>query len=597
MKARVLAIAAIAIVLAAASAAVYADVPSRISYQGRLTNDLGQPVDSVTNITFVLYEDSLGTAQLWEETHPSVKITNGLFTVLLGSINPNLMAQFEGKERWLGIKIGDGAVMMQALPIVSSTYAFKSQRTDSAAVAKAVVDNAITSAKILNGTIQLVDLGQNGAAAGEVIKWTGSAWDAGADEIGSNVSGWTDGGDVVGLTSVADTVAINTSTRLGKLNVGGNIGIYPSGYIYFGNDTTYVRGLSGNLHLECNGVYFNTRGNVFIGHPVDGNWVKFDNTNKRVGIGTMSVDDKLHIENTTAGGACWFKIQNSDATTWGQTGLRIQTPANTWHLRQDLYSAANFAEGALSLYSTGGSVEAMTWLENGNVGIGMTTPGNHRLYVKGASSTYSGSTIYAENTSTNGTAAYCYVNSSYPALVAAQKGTGDIFRCVWIDAGDASTAVFRVTDEGRAICPELELTGGSDVAEPFEISGTDAIPPGALVVIDEDNPGRLKLASSPYDARVAGVVSGAGGIKPGITLSQKGVNAGGQNVAISGRVYCLADAGFGAIKPGDLLTTSPTAGHAMIASDRSRAYGAVIGKAMSALDSGTGVVLLLVSLQ
>src|SRR5690606_30393969 len=117
---------------------------------------------------------------------------------------------------------------------------------------------------------QLIDLGQNSAAAGEVIKWTGSAWDTGTDEVGSNLSGWTDGGTVVGLTTVADTVAINTSSRLGKLNVGGNIGLYPSGYIYFGNDTTYVRGLSGNLHLECNGVYTNVRGNVFIGHPDDG---------------------------------------------------------------------------------------------------------------------------------------------------------------------------------------------------------------------------------------------------------------------------------------------------------------------------------------
>lgn len=597
MKARVLAIAAMAIVLAAAGASVYADVPSRISYQGRLTNNLGQPVDSVTDITFILYEDSLGTAPVWTETQPSVKIANGLFTVLLGSINTNLVAQFEGKERWLGIKIGNSAVMMQALPIVSATYAFKTLRTDSAAVAKAVIDNAITSAKILNGTIQLVDLGQNGATAGEVIKWNGAAWEADADQVGSNLSGWTDGGNVVGLTTAADTIAINTSSRLGKLNIGGNIGLYPSGYIYFGNDTTYVRGLSGNLHLECNGVYTNVRGNVFIGHPDGGNWVKFDNTNKRVGIGTMSVDDKLHIENTTAGGACWFKIQNSDATTWGQTGLRIQTPANTWHLRQDLYSSTNFPEGALSLYSSGGLIESMTWLENGNVGIGMTTPGNHRLYVKGSSSTYSGSTLYAENTNANGTAAYCLVNSSYPALVAAQKGTGDIFRCVWIDAGDVSTALFRVTDEGRAICPELQLTGGSDVAEPFPISDDDELPPGALVVIDEDNPGRLKLATSPYDARVAGVVSGAGGVKPGITLSQQSLGAGGQNVAISGRVYCLADAGFGAISPGDLLTTSPTAGHAMVASDRGRAYGTVIGKAMSALDSGTGLVLILVSLQ
>lgn len=105
------------------------------------------------------------------------------------------------------------------------------------------------------------------------------------------------------------------------------------------------------------------------------------------------------------------------------------------------------------------------------------------------------------------------------------------------------------------------------------------------------------LSDRPYDFRVAGVVSGAGGIKPGLTLSQKGVVEGEQNVALSGRVYVLADASSGPIRPGDLLTTSTTSGHAMKAADRGRSHGAVLGKAMSTLESGTGLVLALINLQ
>lgn len=45
------------------------------------------------------------------------------------------------------------------------------------------------------------------------------------------------------------------------------------------------------------------------------------------------------------------------------------------------------------------------------------------------------------------------------------------------------------------------------------------------------------------------------------------------------------------------MTTSETPGHAMKASDRDRAYGAVIGKAMSELNEETGLVLVLVNLQ
>jgi hypothetical protein len=142
----------------------------------------------------------------------------------------------------------------------------------------------------------------------------------------------------------------------------------------------------------------------------------------------------------------------------------------------------------------------------------------------------------------------------------------------------------------------LTITGGADVAEPFEMSDRD-VPKGALVVIDEERPGRLKLSSAAYDQRVAGIVSGANGVSPGLTLQQQGVIEGGHHVALTGRVYALADATRGAIKPGDLLTTSDTPGHAMKASDRTRAAGAVIGKAMTGLNEDQGLVLVLVSLQ
>src|SRR5678816_2278174 len=65
----------------------------------------------------------------------------------------------------------------------------------------------------------------------------------------------------------------------------------------------------------------------------------------------------------------------------------------------------------------------------------------------------------------------------------------------------------------------LTITGGSDIAEPFKMSAGD-IPKGAVVVIDEQNPGHLKMSATAYDTRVAGVVSGANGIKPGISLHQ-----------------------------------------------------------------------------
>jgi hypothetical protein len=143
----------------------------------------------------------------------------------------------------------------------------------------------------------------------------------------------------------------------------------------------------------------------------------------------------------------------------------------------------------------------------------------------------------------------------------------------------------------------LEITGGSDVAEPFEVSQGEPVPKGTVMVIDELNPGQLRVSSQSYDKHVAGVVSGAGGLSPGVIISQQGLTDRGAPVALSGRVYTLADATYGPIQPGDLLTTSDIAGHAMKVADHSKAQGAIIGKAMGSLPRGRGLVLVLVTLQ
>lgn len=144
----------------------------------------------------------------------------------------------------------------------------------------------------------------------------------------------------------------------------------------------------------------------------------------------------------------------------------------------------------------------------------------------------------------------------------------------------------------------MTIRGGADLAEPFNItSARGDVPQGAVVVIDEQNPGHLKLSDTPYDTRVAGIISGANGVNPGIQMHQQGVIEGGQNVALSGRVYVQADACNGAIRPGDMLTTSGTPGYAMKVTDHLRAEGAILGKAMTGLSEGKGMVLVLVTLQ
>jgi hypothetical protein len=160
-----------------------------------------------------------------------------------------------------------------------------------------------------------------------------------------------------------------------------------------------------------------------------------------------------------------------------------------------------------------------------------------------------------------------------------------------------STTGYAGDFDGRVRGKVVEITGGSDLAERFAVSGEETAVPGTVMVIDPDNPGHLMPSSSAYDRKIAGVVSGAGDVQPGLTLHQEGVLEGDTVVAIAGRVYVMADASNGPIQPGDMLTSSNTPGHVMKATDLDLAQGAVLGKAMTALDSGTGLVLVLVNLQ
>lgn len=165
-------------------------------------------------------------------------------------------------------------------------------------------------------------------------------------------------------------------------------------------------------------------------------------------------------------------------------------------------------------------------------------------------------------------------------------------------------ANFAGSGTSRIVTDVLQIQGGADLSENFEVSGLAGTPAvdgdlaGMVVSIDPDQPGALAVSDRAYDHRVAGIVSGAGDVRPGMLMGQPGTLAdGARPVALTGRVWCLVDADRGAIEPGDLLTTSETPGHAMRARDHARSHGAILGKAMTALRSGRGLVLVLVSLQ
>lgn len=238
-------------------------------------------------------------------------------------------------------------------------------------------------------------------------------------------------------------------------------------------------------------------------------------------------------------------------------------------------------------------LDALFVNNDGYVGIGSLTP-TAPLSIKAVSISGSPSFMSLRNTSDSERWRLGLVNNE---LAFRDVGNG-VDR---VRIGDTSSKAMIVS--GTLTTNVLEILGGSDIAEPFEIApagadGTQPLP-GMVVTIDPERIGALRVAQGAYDRTVAGIVSGANGVNVGMTLKQPGTVADGSHpVALTGRVWCWVDADQGgSVAAGDLLTTSPTAGHAMKVNDHERASGAVIGKAMSSLERGRGLVLVLVNLQ
>jgi hypothetical protein len=142
----------------------------------------------------------------------------------------------------------------------------------------------------------------------------------------------------------------------------------------------------------------------------------------------------------------------------------------------------------------------------------------------------------------------------------------------------------------------LAVVQGGDYAESVDVTGDRGkYEPGDVLVIDSSSPGRFLKSAGPYSTSVAGIYS----TKPGTVGRRQPTPRTGDEVpmAMMGIVPTNVSAENGPIRPGDLLVTSSSLGYAMKGTERSRMLGAVLGKALGSLDSGEGVIEVVVTLQ
>lgn len=153
---------------------------------------------------------------------------------------------------------------------------------------------------------------------------------------------------------------------------------------------------------------------------------------------------------------------------------------------------------------------------------------------------------------------------------------------------------FRVANNGNVTADGSFMGGGADFAELVtpDLSKGE-VQPGDVLVISSNQDRAVSLSTSPYSSAIAGVYSTEPGFIGG--GSAEGEDQNRIPVAIVGIVPVKVSAENGPIQRGDLLTSASLPGHAMKATEY--VPGAILGKAMGELESGTGVILVLLMLR
>ena len=298
------------VLIAAFSMILFAQAPQKLSYQAVIRKSSGGLVTSqAIGMRISILQGSATGAAVYVETHTPTTDANGLATIEIGGgilVSGSFATiNWSGSTYYLKTETdpsgGTSYTIVGTSQLLSVPYALDAKTSES------VIDNSITSAKIVDGTIANADLGNNsvtsakindativtadlatnsvttekinagavtgakiaqaGATSGQALKWNGTTWAPAADATGGGSGGWTDEGTIIRLSTTTDSVQLGSVSRLGKLNVGGNIGLNLLSSIYFGSDATRITGLTGgDMRLVAEDLSMLTTEDITFGH-------------------------------------------------------------------------------------------------------------------------------------------------------------------------------------------------------------------------------------------------------------------------------------------------------------------------------------------
>ncbi len=584
------------------------------TYQGKLENS-GTPYTGTVQIRLGLYTVASGLTALRQEVMTNVSVASGIFTVTPSTF---VAADFPGAPRWLQIDVsGDAGATYTTLnprqQVTHTPYAIHAKQAETATTITGTVPATQISGFIspsslgagtINQTLSFSPVSGAPFTVGGATKVTNLNSDL-FDGLDSTAFLRTTGGTISGTFTLGSATGTVISLeeagtmRLKPGALGSKITFGDGNYCTIGESLTE----DDTMVLTANRINIGT---VTTQYP-KGGFLDFGfNTRQMLnlwgaeyGIGVQGDTQYFRSNNNYA----WFKGGEHDDGTYnaGTGGTAVMTlngggeldlkgtscgyalvNRNDQAKRWEMYSRNSGPTDQLAFYSSSAGGDIAAFSPNGDLYL----VGN--LTAAGGVQVPSGQSVRIGTTS---------IDIGLGPTIMDLNADAFVFKTISGNQIGSISSAGNLDLDGSISTTVLTIRGGADVAEPFEMTRPDEMEPGSVVIIDEDNAGKLKLSTAACDTRVAGIISGAGGVKPGLRLHQEGVLEGDHHVALSGRVYVKADASTSPIRPGDLLTTSDTPGHAMKVSHPSEAQGAILGKAMSKLDRDTGLVLVLVTLQ
>jgi hypothetical protein len=342
------------------------------------------------------------------------------------------------------------------------------------------------------------------------------------------------------------------------------------------------------------------------------------NSSGNVGIGTRTPANGLHVHSTTLAQAIRVSGSGGGLVNFMDTAAGANQKLYQWRSEGGLFRMALANDSELSFAQQ----NILVANSSGNVGIGTAAPASKLHLGAGTSQTYmtidgsAGASYNGLAINTAGSQKW-YLGrdgaDSTDDFVLRGNGSANVMRAFSPGAvantlvlnsgkvGIGTTNLTHTLEVAGTINASEGITGATinatyqDVAE--WVPSTQKLSAGTVVVLDTGRTNHVLASTRAYDTGVAGVISDS----PGVILGVGG--EGKLKVATTGRVKVKVDARRAPIKVGDLLVTGEVEGAAMksvevdLGGVKLHRPGTIIGKALEPLASGTGEILVLLSLQ